>query len=697
MLPYVAALLGIERLPSAAGAAYTPRAYIANMLEYRSGKGTPATLERVAADATGFHARVVEYFRHLVQTQHVNRFRPSDWLAPDLRDLDALERLTGSLTSTDRLPEVRDIDSPYAGRFNIPSLGVHVWPLSVLSPPDATGELTVPIARFAIEARPEPNANDPAGRFARFFLDPLGTPMPLFNRPVGASSPLARTERGLPVRLRRLPLHRELEALRQAMADGAPLPELRYFGGDQPVVQLFVDDELEAVPPAQIRIVDFSRGFPLPAPVQSYAPVSGDVPVELAIRVALDPARGQLAFAPGREPQRLRAVFGYGATARMFGGPYSRTGIERTPNTWQLGVSRLLAPVANEVVATLEEAIAAWNAQPPGTRGVICVMDSMRYAEDLTGPRRILCPAGSHLTLLAADWPAIEIEPGILERQVGSFAPDRLRPSLRGGLEITGTAPAESSDPGAVRVEGLFIEGHIEVTPGHLGRFELTHATLASTGILRVRADDAGRNAELFVAAESSSFVQLDCGAMIESAALTDCIVGDPTIAGHVALALPGVHLELERSTLFGSSHCREVNASECIFMDVLVAERTQAGCVRYCYLPTGSSAPHPFRCQPALARAAAATPALADAAELRVVPLFVSLDRAHPAFARLAHTGPDEIRRGGPEQSELGVFASVQEPLREDFLRATFDDFVRAGLRAGVLYELAPPAIRYG
>jgi hypothetical protein len=173
--------------------------------------------------------------------------------------------------------------------------------------------------------------------------------------------------------------------------------------------------------------------------------------------------------------------------------------------------------------------------------------------------------------------------------------------------------------------------------------------------------------------------------------------VGDPAIAGHVALALPRVQLEMARSTLFGASHCREVNASECICMAVLVAERTQVGCVRYCYLPAGSSAPHPFRCQPALVRAAAATPALADDAERRVVPLFVSLDRAHPAFARLSHTGPDEIRRGGPEQSELGVFASVQEPLREDFLRATFDDFVRAGLRAGVLYELAPEAVRYG
>jgi len=35
VLPYLAALLGVDRLPSAYGSVHTPRAYLANLLSYR--------------------------------------------------------------------------------------------------------------------------------------------------------------------------------------------------------------------------------------------------------------------------------------------------------------------------------------------------------------------------------------------------------------------------------------------------------------------------------------------------------------------------------------------------------------------------------------------------------------------------------------------------------------------------------------
>lgn len=712
VLPYLADLLGISRLPSTSSSVFTPRAFIANVINHRRRKGAPGMLQQLSRDSTGWHAHVVEYFLHLAQTQHLNRYRPDEWLTPDLRDLDALERLAGPFNTINRLPEVRTIDGPLPGKFNIPNVGLHVWPLSAFAPPDATGTPTVPVARFAIQARPDPfpvAAGDPV---ARWFLHPPGVPIPLFNRPLsaepgsGARVSGASGERDVPEPLRRLPLHRELEALRQAIADGDARPPLRYFGNERPVLQLFADDDLEAIAPEEIQIVDFSAGTPQPTATARYEPANGGAAVDLPIRVAIDPARGQAVFAPGAEPRLLRAVYAYGFTMEMGGGPYGRQSEHRNidPDSidWQLGVSRLLDPVPNEIVPSLATAITAWNALPPGRRGVICVLDSMRYDEALTGANRIEIPAGSHLTLIAADWPRQETEPGIFERPRGFYSPDRLRPHLRGALEIVGTAPAESENPGALHLEGFLLEGPVTILAGHLGEITLAHSTVPVSVApgLHIATADNGRNAELNVSVRKSQLGGLQCEADLNTITIEDSIVGLPAQPAAAAVEAPDADLALERSTFWGPLTCREVDASECIFMEAIVAERTQVGCVRYCYLAPGSSVPRPFRCQPSLAiqaEGAENDPALADTIAARVRPGFVSQDPAHPAYGRLSEGGPEEIRRGGENRREMGVFASLEEPLRADFLRGNQDEFLRAGLVAAIFPELPARPRSYG
>ena len=49
----------------------------------------------------------------------------------------------------------------------------------------------------------------------------------------------------------------------------------------------------------------------------------------------------------------------------------------------------------------------------------------------------------------------------------------------------------------------------------------------------------------------------------------------------------------------------------------------------------------------------------------------------------------PQDIYRGAENRTEMGVFASLEAPLREDFLRGNLDDFLRAGLVAGLRYEM--------
>jgi hypothetical protein len=69
--------------------------------------------------------------------------------------------------------------------------------------------------------------------------------------------------------------------------------------------------------------------------------------------------------------------------------------------------------------------------------------------------------------------------------------------------------------------------------------------------------------------------------------------------------------------------------------------------------------------------------------------PPFESMNPAHPSYARLHTSGPEEIYRGAENRTEMGVFASLEAPLREDFLRGNLDDFLRAGLVAGLQYEM--------
>ncbi len=679
VLPYIGELLGISRPPSTSSAVFTPRAFIANALGGRRRKGTPAMLRQLARDSTGWHAHVVEYFRHLAQHQHLNRYRPAEFLVPDLRNPDALESLSSPFTSTNRFAEIRNIDGPYPGRFNIPNIGIHLWPLKAFAPPDS--------ARFAIEARPEVAA----ATVANWYLHPLGVPAPLFNRPLssdpseGAMVTALAGQRDVPEPLRRLPLHLELEALRQSLADGSPIPPLRYFGRERPAFLLFVNDEIDPIPAAEIRIVDFSHGWPAPAATQSYTPSSGGPEIVLPIRCAVDPVRGQVAFAAGAEPARLRSVHAYGFSMRMGGGPYDRFGehSDQEDIGFQLGVSRVLSPVADFIVDSLAEAITAWNGQAPGTRGIICVMDSMRYSENV----QIEIPAGSHLTLIAADWPAVETDPGSFERFPGVFSPDRLRPHLRGDIEIFGSAPANDANPGSLRIEGLLIEGSLTVNPGHLGTLTLSHCTLAQN--ISIQTNAGGRNAELRVFLQQSRVHRVQCLADLETITVEDCIVGDPHAPEAAAINAGDAALDLKRSTFWGSVSCREIEASDCIFMREVVVERTQVGCVRYSYLAPGSDVPRPFRCQPQLAIGSETNPAVREIIARRVRPLFESMHPTHPAYARLHTHGPEEIRRGGENRTEMGVFASLEAPLREDFLRGHLDDFLRAGLVAGLRYEI--------
>ena len=70
-----------------------------------------------------------------------------------------------------------------------------------------------------------------------------------------------------------------------------------------------------------------------------------------------------------------------------------------------------------------------------------------------------------------------------------------------------------------------------------------------------------------------------------------------------------------------------------------------------------------------------------------RVRPQFTSMRYGTPAYAQLALTCADEIRRGADDESEMGAFHDLFQPQRDANLRARLDEYTPAGMDVGILF----------
>jgi hypothetical protein len=179
-----------------------------------------------------------------------------------------------------------------------------------------------------------------------------------------------------------------------------------------------------------------------------------------------------------------------------------------------------------------------------------------------------------------------------------------------------------------------------------------------------------------------------------------------PAIAGNRTGEQPGPSTALERVTVLGTVHVRDLAlASEVIFTGVARADRRQTGCVRFSYVPPGSRTPRRYRCQPDLeistqiadaeekALAEGVTLSQAQKAVIRqrilqwLVPAFTTTEFGQPAYGQLSLTCAAPIRTGAEDGSEMGAFSFLKQPQREANLRASLDEYLRFGLEAGIFY----------
>lgn len=674
VVPYIGDLLGVRglhALPTSAG--FSQRARVANTLGYRRRKGTATMLEQLALDTSGWPARAVEFFQILGWSQNYNHIRPNAVRTPDLRRTNELELLNNAFDTATHTVDVRRIALD-RGRHNLPNVGLFLWRLQ--SYPIRSGT-----------ARP-------AAAAGFYTFNPVAKQdRPLFNSPQPEPEITHLAEEiNVPGALRRRPLYDELEAHRAILLAGGTLRGLWF--GKTPVVevsqQIVAGGAFVPVPAEKIRICHLGTGAVRPEKTDT----AGN-----AILVGVDPVLGRLAWADTLPlPVAVKVGYAYGFSGDLGGGPYNRRdsvdaalGLAAAP-TWQVGVAREPVPVATgQIHPTLADAIADWHAQPAGTIGIIAIMDSHTYAGDLS----IKIPEGSQLLIVAADWPAVPKPGGGKQRVLGQLNPVEVRPHLLGNITVNGTAPAASDSPGTLALDGLLIEGSLTVgaAPGHLGLLRIAHCTLVpAQGGLGI----AGKNARLTVQMIRSICGPIALPASAPALTLEDCILDD--VGAGIAIFAAASEVNVQSSTVLGSTKVRRLDAGNSIFTGLVDAARQQEGCVRFCFVPEKSATGRRYRCQPDLALTDAES-ASRDAGETfdatekaavlaRVVPVFTAEDYGDPAYAQLANSCPPELRTGAEDGAEMGAFRFLQQPQREANLRASLDEYLRFGLEAGLIFS---------
>lgn len=654
-VPYLADLVGASPLHDVAG---SRRADVANTIAYRRRKGTVPMLEDMAGDVTGWRARVVPFFELLEWTQHLDHLRRQPGTTPgrsarvgtvDVGDLDALDLLDGPFDGVAHTVDVRPF-SARRGRHNLRRIGFFLWRLR-------SNPLT------ALDAAPAP-----AGAHAWHF-SPLGNPAPLFTNDERPDPSQRPAEADLPGPIRPLALWADLALARETGSAAS-----RYYGpGSHHSLAVAVGDATadfgaDVVPADEVTVCDLSGWRRPPA----------------GVSVAIDPARGRLTLAEAVEPaagQVVRVAYCYGfsgaAGADLGGGPYDRrASLDRPRPDDHLAVVARVRPhglsATTPWFATVDAAVADWlGRSDPARRAVVEVADSATYAESAL---TLHLPAGHRLEVRAAnrqrpvlDVARIEVSADgdgglVLDGMVVLGGPLRIgagmtQVAVRHCTLVPGRTfgPAgEPGDPSATSLEAAAVQS--------------ASVTVANSIVGPVRLP-----AEGYVLTVSDSIVDAPDGGRA---------VGGPTGG-------PGPTCDLRRLTVFGEVRVESLGyATEAVFTGPVTVVRTQSGCMRFSYVPEGAVTPARYRCQPDLALEGVTGLQPRRRTMARVQPRFTSRRYGQPGYAQLARDTADEIRTGGADEREMGAFNLLREAQREANLRNRLDEYLPAGLEAGLIYE---------
>lgn len=650
VIPYIGDLIGYRPIQGIAAAVDDPRAEVANTISMRRRKGTVLVLEQLARDVTGWGAHAEEFFLKLGTTQYVKCMRLGNHYAPDVRGWKPRALRSSAFSTMARKVDVRNSQSPGLPRYNLPNVGIFLWSIEAMSITGGT----------PAQARKGSGSVPNCYRFSS-----LGYDMPLFHAPVyqGEQINAAATEINVPDFLTRHELCADLKK-------GAAAS---YYGNG---ASLALELNQQLLNPYQIQVCDLSG----PDGAWNNLP-----PAESLYAAAIDPVLGRVALAPpsSGSPQNLSVSYNYGFNAQMGGGEYERETTFSVTN-----MDAVFAwPDASAPYSTLQEAIVYVAAQT-ATLGQVAL--------EITTSETYSLPAGT-LTIDLQDGAFMEIR-----------AKDGCRPTvlLDGEIQVSGGALS------TLIINGLLIAAAPQMTPGLAGALlvlpatrpaggandlptlRLLHTTLTPGWTLDSTGAPTQADAPAIEAQTTGGTISIKLSIVgpirapeLLQVSLQDSIL-DATGSALVAYAAldeksGGAPLTLTGCTVVGNVHAQELVlvSNSIVWADAspgwvsgLIADRRQAGCVRFSFIPVGSVTPKRYQC----VERALAGPG----------PVFISFRYGQPAYLKMLASTPDAVRRGADDEGEMGVFHFVLAPLRERDLEIRLEEYTPVSLNTGLIYQ---------
>lgn len=648
VIPYIGDLIGYQQIHGIAPAVDDPRSEVANTIAMRRRKGTVLVLEQLARDVTGWGAHAVEFFLELACTQYVKCVRLHNHAMPDVRGWQPRAFRDSGFSRMTRRIDVRNPVSPGLPRYNLPNIGIFLWSLQAFSTTAVTLNPVTPDA--------QPNC-------FRFSL--LGCDMPLFHAAVYQGEQIAApaTEVNVPDFLTRLELCADLRK-------GA---STSYYGNG---ASLSLTLNGEMLNPYQIQVADLSGADGS----WNNIPAGGGFYV-----AAIDPELGRIALAPGATGP-LEASYYYGFNGAIGGGEYERE---------------------DSFVVTEQDA-------------------TILTFPDTATPQRYtnLANALTYLSNNAQGQTALEISlNGVLDLPTGPYAIDvpdgvtveiRARDGLRPVLLLDGEIDVSGGATSTLILNGFLIAAAAQMTPTGPGSaaliklpetrpngssnqltLQLTHCTLVPGWTLTPPSGDPlEKDAAVLLAQATSAQIAVQSSILgpihapeLVTVSLADSIL-DATAVDRVAYAAldgqsGGGPLTLTGCTVVGNVHAQELAlvSNSIVWAEAsagwssgLIADRAQAGCVRFSFIPVNAITPRRFKC----VERALAGPA----------PVFFALRYGHPGYLKLLASTDSSVREGADDGGEMGAFHFLLAPLREADLEIRLEEYTPVGLNPALIYQ---------
>ena len=349
--------------------------------------------------------------------------------------------------------------------------------------------------------------------------------------------------------------------------------------------------------------------------------------------VAVDPERGRFYFPAGEEPSgKLTVAFRFAIGGQLGAGPFFRDPLLPAA---QASVKLVVAKTPDAPQQTIQAAITAAPAGSP-IPVIIEIQDSHTYREAVVVSKSF--PAGLIIQSAPLETPVVQ-SPG------GSV------------LQVTGSLSS-------LALDGLVLAGGKITVTGAVPDVHMRFCTLepSTSGI-----DYSPAGAHSNLALDNTISGPVTASANADQVSVTDsslqCLSASPALSvAHAAL--------LERVTVVGDTKADSIEVSNTILFGDLDIVHFENSCFRYSRCPRNTPVLRSFHCTSAF-------------------PIFVSMRFGHPGYLYLAQHTSLEIRAGGEEGGEMGVFYSAEVPWREQNVLSKLGEYLPAGLTPITMHVL--------